>query len=434
MFQNTNAPYFLPSLFRLPFALDLSHVPCKFFRQGACQAGNSCPFSHATDVSLDSQPCKYFQKGNCKFGIKCALAHVLPDGRKVNTKNLQGSYQSGHHQHQPQHQHHNHTHHYNQHHQQTQLDGSNTNNHNTNNNSHSHNNKKTTSSDSSPSDIVNTVEPISINDYYSSPQNAYIGNNNTNQQNATNYNNNYYSFGNKSNPNSYYNLATQNYNYNSSILPSTSASSVQISSTAPAASQTSTMATSPFNGISIWSNSPSNQLTNNSNSNSSINNIANLSAQAQAQFVRSISFSNTSNTNMRLSNSTKTNNNIINSIPSNPNSSFNHSLDQSFDSPSQLLFTSPTSSANTQNYSAIVDSAIMDSEDEIDDENDLSNLGRESEDVDFVPSSLNDLLTPQELKRRHSRSSFGSQHPLIAMSSVKDPYSLIEEDTPFIMD
>ena len=76
----------------------------------------------------------------------------------------------------------------------------------------------------------------------------------------------------------------------------------------------------------------------------------------------------------------------------------------------------------------------MDSEDENDDGNDPNNLCRESEDVDFVPSSLNDLLTPQELKRRHSRSSFGSQHPLIAMSSVKDPYSLVEEDTPFIMD
>ncbi|GME66701.1 unnamed protein product [Ambrosiozyma monospora] len=74
----------------------LSHVPCKFFRQGACQAGNSCPFSHATDISSDSQPCKYFQKGNCKFGVKCALAHILPDGRRVNPKTLQQAYQ--HHQ------------------------------------------------------------------------------------------------------------------------------------------------------------------------------------------------------------------------------------------------------------------------------------------------------------------------------------------------
>ncbi|ONH73140.1 Zinc finger protein LEE1, partial [Pichia kudriavzevii] len=66
-------------------SLDLSHVPCKFFRQGACQAGNSCPFSHATDSSSSLQPCKYFLKGNCKFGVKCALAHVLPDGKRLNT-------------------------------------------------------------------------------------------------------------------------------------------------------------------------------------------------------------------------------------------------------------------------------------------------------------------------------------------------------------
>ncbi|KAI9816565.1 MAG: hypothetical protein M1827_001697 [Pycnora praestabilis] len=61
-----------------------SHVPCKFFRQGACQAGKACPFLHTIDTTFDVTPCKYFAKGNCKFGAKCALAHVLPDGRRVN--------------------------------------------------------------------------------------------------------------------------------------------------------------------------------------------------------------------------------------------------------------------------------------------------------------------------------------------------------------
>ncbi|KAJ6009747.1 hypothetical protein N7499_004853 [Penicillium canescens] len=60
------------------------HVPCKFFRQGACQAGPACPFLHSTDAGIDYAPCKYFTKGNCKFGAKCALAHILPDGRRVN--------------------------------------------------------------------------------------------------------------------------------------------------------------------------------------------------------------------------------------------------------------------------------------------------------------------------------------------------------------
>lgn len=69
---------------------NLSHVPCKFFKQGICQAGKSCPFSHSLDGSLsaDKLPCKYFQKGNCKFGLKCALAHILPDGTRVNPKNV----------------------------------------------------------------------------------------------------------------------------------------------------------------------------------------------------------------------------------------------------------------------------------------------------------------------------------------------------------
>ncbi|KAK0625130.1 hypothetical protein B0T17DRAFT_492080 [Bombardia bombarda] len=60
-----------------------SHVPCKFFRQGACQAGNACPFSHDLGNAAENV-CKYFAKGNCKFGPKCANIHVLPDGRRIN--------------------------------------------------------------------------------------------------------------------------------------------------------------------------------------------------------------------------------------------------------------------------------------------------------------------------------------------------------------
>ncbi|TPX12556.1 uncharacterized protein E0L32_000733 [Thyridium curvatum] len=60
-----------------------SHVPCKFFRQGACQAGSACPFSHDIGVATETV-CKYFAKGNCKFGPRCANIHVLPDGRRIN--------------------------------------------------------------------------------------------------------------------------------------------------------------------------------------------------------------------------------------------------------------------------------------------------------------------------------------------------------------
>ncbi|EIW78750.1 hypothetical protein CONPUDRAFT_108759 [Coniophora puteana RWD-64-598 SS2] len=58
---------------------DLSHVPCKFFKVGSCTAGAACPFSHS--IHERGQPkdvCTWFIKGNCKFGHKCALAHILP--------------------------------------------------------------------------------------------------------------------------------------------------------------------------------------------------------------------------------------------------------------------------------------------------------------------------------------------------------------------
>ena len=41
---------------------DTSHVPCKFFKVGQCQAGKACPFSHSTDASKFEMPCKYFSK------------------------------------------------------------------------------------------------------------------------------------------------------------------------------------------------------------------------------------------------------------------------------------------------------------------------------------------------------------------------------------
>ncbi|KIM37178.1 hypothetical protein M413DRAFT_20364 [Hebeloma cylindrosporum] len=58
---------------------DLSHVPCKFYKVGGCTAGSSCPFSHSSvEPGAQKETCTWFIKGNCKFGHKCALAHVLP--------------------------------------------------------------------------------------------------------------------------------------------------------------------------------------------------------------------------------------------------------------------------------------------------------------------------------------------------------------------
>ncbi|KAK4685838.1 hypothetical protein P7C73_g4297, partial [Tremellales sp. Uapishka_1] len=56
----------------------LAHVPCRFFKAGACTAGDDCPFSHTAVESGKKEVCQWYLKGNCKFGHKCALAHVKP--------------------------------------------------------------------------------------------------------------------------------------------------------------------------------------------------------------------------------------------------------------------------------------------------------------------------------------------------------------------
>ncbi|RUP47833.1 hypothetical protein BC936DRAFT_145286 [Jimgerdemannia flammicorona] len=80
---------------------NLSHIPCKFFKAGACTAGKNCVFSHNKDPTAESYVCKYYLKGNCKFGNKCALSHQLPNdrkgmnGRPMNMGRLTASHSSG---------------------------------------------------------------------------------------------------------------------------------------------------------------------------------------------------------------------------------------------------------------------------------------------------------------------------------------------------
>ncbi|KAI7902594.1 uncharacterized protein BX663DRAFT_509778 [Cokeromyces recurvatus] len=76
-FQNNNKSnhYSIPNnMIKLS---NLSHVPCKFYKQGTCTAGTNCTFSHNSDLSSEAAVCKYFIKGNCKFGTKCALLHTM---------------------------------------------------------------------------------------------------------------------------------------------------------------------------------------------------------------------------------------------------------------------------------------------------------------------------------------------------------------------
>lgn len=52
----------LKSVRKLSFIPGTSHVPCKFYRQGACQAGKACPFLHSDEPLQERAPCKYFTK------------------------------------------------------------------------------------------------------------------------------------------------------------------------------------------------------------------------------------------------------------------------------------------------------------------------------------------------------------------------------------
>jgi hypothetical protein len=57
-----------------------SAVPCKFFADGVCRAGDACEFSHAEfqpcprEAKRPSE-CAFFQNGNCKRGNACIFAH-----------------------------------------------------------------------------------------------------------------------------------------------------------------------------------------------------------------------------------------------------------------------------------------------------------------------------------------------------------------------
>lgn len=65
-----------------------SHVPCKFFKKGKCQASATCPFSHSIDFhDANRRPCKYYKLGNCKFGNKCANLHDVSASNSDSNSN-----------------------------------------------------------------------------------------------------------------------------------------------------------------------------------------------------------------------------------------------------------------------------------------------------------------------------------------------------------
>lgn len=66
----------------------LGQVPCKFFRNHGCSAGDACPFAHT--LPGEGQPkavCQWYIKGSCRFGHRCALAHILP-GQPMSVRDV----------------------------------------------------------------------------------------------------------------------------------------------------------------------------------------------------------------------------------------------------------------------------------------------------------------------------------------------------------
>lgn len=54
-------------------------VLCRFFANGTCRAGDTCPYGH--DRSLSNKgtlPCKFFAVGTCAHGSKCRFSHGEP--------------------------------------------------------------------------------------------------------------------------------------------------------------------------------------------------------------------------------------------------------------------------------------------------------------------------------------------------------------------
>jgi len=60
-------------------------VPCRYFKMGQCQKGNSCQFSHDLDIK-GTPPCVYFLRGYCAKGNKCTFRHEKPEKKSPEKK------------------------------------------------------------------------------------------------------------------------------------------------------------------------------------------------------------------------------------------------------------------------------------------------------------------------------------------------------------
>ncbi|WFD08243.1 hypothetical protein MVES1_003615 [Malassezia vespertilionis] len=74
----------------------LGQVPCKFFRNNGCSAGDACPFAHTFPAEGQQKAvCQWYVKGSCRFGHRCALAHIMPgQPMSMDRKNKRASQQN----------------------------------------------------------------------------------------------------------------------------------------------------------------------------------------------------------------------------------------------------------------------------------------------------------------------------------------------------
>ena len=56
-------------------------ILCRYFMVGACQKGESCPYSHDRNISRKGTlPCRFFQVGTCANGSNCRFSHSSEPG------------------------------------------------------------------------------------------------------------------------------------------------------------------------------------------------------------------------------------------------------------------------------------------------------------------------------------------------------------------
>merc|ERR1712187_924 len=74
-------------------------LPCKFFKEGRCQKGSDCEFSHNSEAGMQVSAghkkmhyCNHFASGKCFRGTSCPFTHFEPDSQ--NEKLLEKQFQA----------------------------------------------------------------------------------------------------------------------------------------------------------------------------------------------------------------------------------------------------------------------------------------------------------------------------------------------------